>query len=216
MKAFFSIICFIVCVNCFGQDTTYQAVIRQLNRIDEFDQLYRNQLDDVQAKYGGDSKELKLLFKNMKQADSLNLVEVEAIIEKYGWLGYNTIGTNANTTLFMVIQHSDLKTQEKYLPLMREAVKNGKAKAHSLALLEDRVAILEGRKQTYGSQVSWDTKTNRAYVVPIEDPDNVDRRRAGVGLPPMKEYLAEMQITWDPEQYKKELPLLEAEFFKRK
>lgn len=200
----------------FGQDTTYNEIIKQLLRVDELDQRYRNQIEDVQAKYGGDSKELKSLFRNMKVADSLNLIEVEAIIKKYGWLGYTKIGNQANTALFMVIQHSDLKTQEKYLPIMQAAVKNGNAKAHSLALLEDRVALLEGKKQIYGSQVSWNMKTNTAFVAPLFDPDNVDKRRAEVGLPPLKDYLAEMEMTWDVEQYKKELPSLETEFFKPK
>lgn len=199
-----------------SQDTSYSVVINQLIRIDDRDQLYRNQIEDVQKKYGGDSKELKLLFKTMKETDSLNLIEVEAIIEKYGWLDYNTIGSQANTTLFMVIQHSDLKTQEKYLPIIREAVKNGNAKAHNLALLEDRVALLQGKKQIYGSQVSWNMKTNIAFVAPLYDPDNVDKRRAGVGLQPLKDYLAELEIVWNVEQYKKDLPSIETEFFKRK
>lgn len=200
----------------YSQDTTYNEVIKQLIRIDEFDQQFRNQIKVVQAKNGGDSKELKLLFRNMKVTDSLNLIAVEAIIEKYGWLGYNTIGSQANTTLFMVIQHSNFKTQEKYLPIVREAVTNGQAKAHSLALLEDRVALLQGKKQIYGSQVSWNMKTNESFVAPLYDPDNVDKRRAEVGLPPLKDYLAEMEIIWDIEEYKKDLPLIEAEFFKVK
>jgi len=199
----------------FAQDTTYNTVINQLLSIDELDQKYRNQVEEVQTKYGGDSKELKVLFRKMKEADSLNLIQVEGIISKYGWLSYNTIGNQGNTTLFMVIQHSDLKTQEKYLPIMREAVKNGKAKPHSLALLEDRVALLQGKKQIYGSQVSWNMKTNAAFVAPLYDPNNVDKRRAEVGLPPLAEYLAEMEIKWNVEQYKKDLPLLEAEFFKK-
>lgn len=172
-----------------SQNTSYYAVVEQLIRIDKLDQLYRNQIQDVQKKYGGDSKELKLLFKNMHKTDSLNLIEVEAIIKQYGWLGYNTIGSQANTTLFMVIQHSDLKTQEKYLPLVREAVKKGKAKAQNLALLEDRVALSQGKKQIYGSQISWNMKTNSAFVAPLDDPENVDRRRAEVGFQPFKNYL---------------------------
>jgi hypothetical protein len=67
-----------------SQDISYNAIISQLIQIDGLDQLYRNQMEDVQKKYGGDSKELKMLFDNMRKTDSLNLVEVEAIIEKYG------------------------------------------------------------------------------------------------------------------------------------
>jgi hypothetical protein len=197
-----------------GQDTTYTSVTKQLLAIDELDQLYRNQINDVEVKYGGDSKEMKDLFKKMEVTDSLNLVQVEAILQKYGWLETQKIGSEANTALFMVIQHADLKNQIHYLPLMREAVRNGKAKASSLALLEDRVALRSGKKQIYGSQISWNMKTNTSFVAPLEDPDNVDKRRAEVGLPPLADYLINMK--WDVDQYKKDLPLLEAEFFKLK
>jgi hypothetical protein len=130
-------------------------------------------MESVRSRYGGDSKEMKELYKAMKSADSLNLIEVESILSKHGWLGVNEIGSQCNTTLFMVIQHSDQQHQEKYLPFMRLAVKNGKAHAHHLALLEDRVLLQQGKRQIYGSQLSWNLKTNQYYLAPLEDPDNV-------------------------------------------
>ena len=120
------------------------------------------------------------------------------------------MGDYGNSTFFAVIQHSDLKTQEKYLPIMREAVKSGKARADQLALLEDRVALKEGRRQIYGSQLGMDPITKKTYVCPLVDPGNVDARRAKVGLPPMQEYLEPAGIKWDVEQYKKDLPAIEA------
>src|SRR5438309_2411810 len=86
----------------FGQDAAYNSITKQLLAIDELDQRYRNQIDSVKAKYGGDSKEIKEFFKQMKVADSVNLVQVEAILQKYGWLESQKIGIEANTALFMV------------------------------------------------------------------------------------------------------------------
>lgn len=134
---------------------------------------------------------------------------MKAILDKYGWLGANEVGNQGNTTLFLVIQHSDKVTQEKYLPMMREAVKNGKAKGSSLALLENRVALRQGRRQIYGSQIGRNSETKAYYVYPLEDPDNVDKRRSEVGLEPLAEYVNQWQIKWDVEQYKKELLQLE-------
>ena len=42
------------------------------------------------------------------------------------------------------------------------------------------------------------------------DSDNVDVRRASVGLPPLADYVSNWQIKWDPAQYKKDLPAIEA------
>jgi hypothetical protein len=180
------------------------------------DQKYRLQISTVAEKYGWESKEVDSIEKDkafkekLRKTDSVNTGKVTSIIDKYGWLGADVVGELGNSTFFAVIQHSDLKTQEKYLPIMREAVKNGKARADQLALLEDRVALKEGRKQIYGSQLGMDPVTKKTYVCPLEDPDNVDARRAKVGLPPMQEYLEPAGIKWDVEQYKKDLPAIEA------
>ncbi len=93
---------------------------------------------------------------------------------------------------------------------MREAVKNGKAFPANLAYLEDRVAVRQGKKQIYGSQIGGDPETQICYVLPLEDPDNVDKRRAEAGLPPLAEYVIQYEIKWDVEQYKKDLPSIEA------
>ena len=102
-----------------------------------------------------------------------------------------------------------METQVQYLPMMREAVKNGKAKGSSLALLVDRVALRQGKRQIYGSQIARDQDSPVYYVSPLEDPDNVDKRRAEVGLGPLSEYVSRWQIKWDVEQYKKDLLKME-------
>lgn len=192
----------------FAQDTTYYSVTQHLLKIDELDQRYRNQIDFIETKYGRESKELQVLFKDMHLSDSTNLIQVESIIKKYGWLGSEKIGSQANTTLFMVIQHSNQLTQEKYLPVIREAVKNGKAKAKSLALLEDRIALHQGKMQSYGSQIFWSKANNRYFILPLADPDNVDKRRAEVGLQSLSEYVSNWNIKWSVEEYKKDLPTI--------
>lgn len=184
---------------------TADSLIRELALIEESDQYYRQQMETVQQTSGGDSKEMKQLIRSMKQVDSLNLTKVSAILERYGWPGAEVIGSSANTTLFMVIQHSDLVQQDRYLPVMRKAVKEGKASASQLALLEDRVALLHHQKQRYGSQVKWDMKSNEYSLLPLEDPLHVDERRKEVGLQPLKDYLKSCcNLDWSVEAYLKE------------
>ncbi len=186
-----------------------KPLVAMLDTINSEDQKYRLQIDEIEKKYGWNSKEMVTLLKTIIEMDSINLIKIKYILNNYGWLGPEEVGVQGNSTIFLVIQHSDLTTQEKYLPMMREAVKNGKAKGSALALLEDRVALGEGKKQIYGSQIGRDLETLRYYVQPLEDPDNVDKRRAEVGLQPMSEYINRWQIKWDIEQYKKDLPAIE-------
>ena len=148
-------------------------------------------------------------WKIIQEKDSINLIAVSSILDQYGWLGSEVVGQQGNSALFLVIQHADINTQQKYLPMMREAVKSGKARGSNLALLEDRVALRQGKKQIYGSQIGRDPITNLYFVSPLEDPDNVDKRRAEVGLGPLADYVSKWNIQWDVEQYKKDLPSLE-------
>jgi hypothetical protein len=200
------------CNMSFGQNRIYDSLRYQLQIIDQNDQSPRIQSDSIRKQYAGDTfmlkKQLNSNWKITRYNDSVDLIKVSSMIDKYGWLGPDEIGDDGSSTLFIVIQHADLKTQEKYLPIMRVAVNTGKAKASRLALLEDRVALREGKKQIYGSQFYLMIKTNEAYVLPMEDPTHVDLRRSAVGLHSMAEYLWDgFQVKWDISQYFKDLPL---------
>ena len=182
---------------------------KQLLEIFQEDQTTRRQTMEYAKKYGWENPTMDSLQKITSYKDSIDLIKVVNILDRYGWVGKEKVGGQANQTLFLVIQHSDLKTQQKYLPMMREAVKKGNADASALALLEDRVALGEGRKQIFGSQIGRNLKTNKYYVNPLEDPDNVDKRRAGVGLEPLANYVQRWDIVWNVEEYKKQLPEIE-------
>ncbi len=186
-----------------------KPIVAQLDSIYLDDQKYRLQIKEIEEKFGWESKEMKDLWTIIDMKDSINLITIKAILDKEGWLGADVVGEQGNSTLFLVIQHSNQNTQEKYLPMMRNAVKNGKARASDLALLEDRVALRQGKKQIFGSQIGQNLKTQLYYIRPIEDPDNVDKRRAEVGLDPIADYVSYWQIKWDLEQYKKDLPTIE-------
>ena len=136
--------------------------------------------------------------------------EIEKILDERGWLGTNIIGAQGNSTLFLVIQHSGIETQLKYLPMMREAVKIGNARASSLALLEDRVALRQGKRQIYGSQIHSD-KNGEKFVAPLIDPENVDTRRAEVGLGTLADYIGHWDLTWDIKKHKERVAQIEAE-----
>lgn len=181
-----------------------KELVEMLRVIHEEDQKYRVALDTIEEKFSWDSDEVQAQWQIIHEKDSLNLIEVRKILDERGWLGSNIVGEQGNGALFLVIQHADIKTQEKYLPMMKEAVKKGNAQASSLALLEDRVALRQGKKQIYGSQV-WKLD-GKWYVRSLEDPENVDIRRAEVGLGPLNEYTQYFGFDWDLEGYYETLP----------
>src|SRR4029450_9952824 len=55
-------------------------------------------------------------------------------------------------------------------------------------MLEDRVRHLEGRPSLYGTLLDWD-EAGRLSPGPVEAPEQLDARRAALGLPPMVDAL---------------------------
>jgi len=182
---------------------------RELLLIYDEDQNIRKKFMTIYKDPSSNNQKIDSIGKIMNYKDSLNLIKIVKILDEKGWVGKDIVGPQANKTLFLVIQHSGLETQQKYFPMMREAVKKGDASPSSLALLEDRIALREGRKQIYGSQIFTNSITKKNYVSPLEDPDNVDKRRAEVGLGLLVDYVKVWGIIWNIEKYKEELPELE-------
>jgi len=173
----------------------YHSIEARLDTVYEDDQSSRRMIETIQKKYGIPSRQMDSLYKAMGKKDSINLVKVKGILDQYGWLGINEIGEKANLTIFLVIQHSDSLAEATYLPMMRQAVKDKKAKAADLALLEDRVLCMQGKPQLYGSQVRV-LKTGRYALFPIQDERNVNKRRAEVGLEPLEAYARYFRIDY--------------------
>lgn len=183
-----------------------QQISAELDSIWKTDQGIRMELIQLQQQGKTNTSEFKELISEMKTQDSINQKKVIEILQN-GWP--ENLNLQQNQTIFLVIQHADVDTQKKYLPIIESAVKNGKTLASNLALLKDRIALREGGKQIYGSQVWYDAKTGKNYVQPIENPEKVDSLRAEVGLPDMKTYLQQaFQMDWSLEQYYKDLPKL--------
>jgi hypothetical protein len=179
------------------------ALAKTLDSIYDEDQRYRRQMSSVAKQHGWESKEMEELWRVAGKADAANLKQVKMILEKYGWLGPKAIGEKGNSALFLVIQHADATTQAKYLPVMKAAYERGDAKGSQLALLIDRVALSNGQKQVYGSQVMQDPKTNKYQLSALEDPDHVNARCAKMGLGSIEDYLKQWDIVWDVEAFKK-------------
>ena len=110
-------------------------------------------------------------------------------MDENGWPTEEQMGEFGNRTICNVIQHSDNEIRIKYLPLMRQAVKDKKLEARFLVRAEDRIATDRGDLQIYGGQMKYYPETKSFNVWPVYDPVNIDKRRAEIGLGPIAEFL---------------------------
>lgn len=60
--------------------------------------------------------------------------------------------------------------------------------------------LRRGLKQIYGTRVFWDDAGKKWVLSPIEDQKDVDKKRAQVGLPPIKDYLKYFGIDYSGTQ----------------
>nr|WP_150136038.1 DUF6624 domain-containing protein [Streptomyces hyaluromycini] len=68
------------------------------------------------------------------------------------------------------------------------AVATGDATARQLAYLTDRVLVAAGEPQLYGTQYTDDPDGSNQRLQPVADPDQLDERRAAMGLDTAAEY----------------------------
>ena len=192
-----------------------QDIANRIKKMGESDQSIRLKLDSLRKASGLNSPGEKDIIDAMKKLDASNFNAFEEIISHYGWLGPSEIGYKNNQYLFLILQHADLASQKKYLPLFSKSCKAGKVLPKDLAYLEDRINMREGKMQQYGSQTVIDKVSKKFVIFPIEDVDHVDERRASVGLESLKSYVkSSFNIDFDLHQYKEELPALQNQYIK--
>ena len=108
-----------------------------------------------------------------------------------GWPKTDDVGDDGQEAAWLIAQHAIglPRFQRQCRELLREAVQRREAPAWQLAMLTDRISVLEGRPQIYGTQFDWD-ENGEISPLPIEDAASVDQRRAQVGLEPLVEAMS--------------------------
>jgi hypothetical protein len=198
MKA--ALLCLLVVssMNCFAQKQINLKLKKELDTLLQTDQGIREFVDSEVKEKRKDEIARFLNYPRvqldanawdiMRSIDSINIVKVEQIIAKYGYPGKTLVGEPENTAVFFVIQHS--KKIPKYYDLIEKAGKNKELPFRYTAMMLDRKLADEGKEQVYGTQVYMrqvaNLKTGKkesfAYVVPIKDAKNVNKRRKEAGF----------------------------------
>ncbi|MGE0568491.1 MAG: DUF6624 domain-containing protein [Bacteroidia bacterium] len=164
------------------------------------DQAYYYEMEVIRNKFGENSPKIDSIWKIKEAINEANQKEIESIIARYGWPKISVVGLNATSTAFLIIQHSDIKRQNKYLPLLKKACESNEAEWQDYALMKDRVLLGEGKKQLFGSQVKYNEKEKKYELSPLENPEEVDKRRMKMGLGPLKHYVSNWGIEFNVPQ----------------
>jgi len=197
---------------------TETVVEDKVDLVAVLDTIFRTEQEPISLrdsyidKYGVDSKEAQEQQQIYEQNHIINERKIREILDNDGWPDVAIIGESGNRTICNVIQHAENEVRILYLPMMKEAVKDGNLNPQLLVRAEDRIATERGDLQIYGGQMKYYPETKSFNVWPVYDPINIDKRRAEIGLGPIAEFLkARFDFEWDLEEQIKRSEAFEAE-----
>jgi hypothetical protein len=130
----------------------------------------------------------------MEAVHKENAALLDRAFDAIGWPGRDSIGDDGAAAAFVILQHAISRpdVQRRGLAMMLDAIPLGDANALDAAYLSDRIAVFEGREQTFATQFDWD-ENGQLSPSPTRDIADLDERRASVGLPPIAAAIAEMR-----------------------
>lgn len=125
----------------------------------------------------------------MRAVDEDNLEFLVGIVEELGWIDAERFGREAANAAFLIVQHSsDLRLMCSALPRIEADVRAGRLGGQAYALLFDRYQLDIGFQQRYGSQIGRSERFG-SVLMPCEDIEHIDERRAELGMGPLAQYL---------------------------
>jgi len=124
--------------------------------------------------------------------DAGRTARLKEIIAEYGWPTWELVGVDGATAAWAIAQHSDqdVEFQREALALLEVAAAEGNGSLGEVAYLTDRVALNSDELQVYGTQLGG-CVDGKLSAAPMIDEENVDARRAAMGLGTLEEYFAE-------------------------
>lgn len=135
--------------------------------------------------------------------DFVNLEIAISIIEQCGMPTLETVDRTHINTLWLVFQHGTHKYRKQYFNHFQKAAEQGELSKGSVALMEDRILMVDKKPQIYGSQIRGSGPDGSFELYELKDPEYVDQRRAEMGLGPLKEYVAHWDIEFNVPQKQK-------------
>lgn len=130
--------------------------------------------------------------------DHENTEWMKTVIAQHGWPGKSLVGDEGANAAWLLVQHADMDKpfQHQAIKLLEAAVARGDATGRQLAYLTDRVLTGEDKPQRYGTQ--FHRVDGKMVPLPIEDAENVDQRRAAIGMNTLAEYAASIEARYKP------------------
>jgi hypothetical protein len=159
----------------------FPKIAKLIIELKDTDLKFREKLIKEKKLSEGYNNEMETL--HIKNAEKLN-----EIIDEIGFPTIEKVGIDASESAWLIIQHSISipDFMKKCLKLLENVALENKVYEKNLASLTDRINVLEGKPQLYGTQFDWD-KNGELSPNKYDDLSKVNIRRLKIGLNTLEE-----------------------------
>jgi hypothetical protein len=183
-------------------DSPYKDIdyAKALWRLGAYDQAYFNEIGIAFRKFGMRSSVASALWKLKFMIQEKSQKELEQLVAAKGWPKIGEVGSEAAMAAYLVAMHTNDGSQKKYLPMIRKSCEEKELPWQRYANIYDRCLFNENKPQKYGTHTRFNEQIKSEELYPLEDETKVDEWRKELGLEPLAEYLARLNIKFQPNQ----------------
>ena len=130
----------------------------------------------------------------MRELHERNADCLAQIIAQIGWPAPSIVGEDAARSAFLIVQHAISRPafMRFCLQLLERAAQTGEVPQIEVAMLTDRMLILSGKPQIYGTQFDWD-ESGQMSPQPIENLERADQLRKAAGMETLVENITRIR-----------------------
>ncbi|MGE4063443.1 MAG: DUF6624 domain-containing protein [Rhodospirillaceae bacterium] len=155
----------------------------RLKRRDELGRVLYRQIDFVSLPLEEGRAAVQAAQLEIERNDIENQKQLKAMLPQRGWFLKSEVGAEAVAAAWLIVQHainSDIALVRHVLASMKALLPTGEVEKGDYAMLADRVSVVDGVRQTYGTQMICNEF--KWVLYPVEDEAGVDARRKEMGI----------------------------------
>lgn len=149
--------------------------------------------EQVRAELAADGSLFEGYHPRMEEVHRANAQQLRSLIQAHGWPDEALVGREGAEAAWLIAQHSigEPDFMRRCRTLLDEASSLGRVPRWQFAYIDDRIRVLQGKPQRYGTQI--DLRPEGAQIHELEDASQVDAWRKEAGLPAVAAVLARAQ-----------------------
>lgn len=166
------------------------AVAKQIDLMIEHDQsVAKRHIDLMNQNVKSDAPEIKNLMDEWKTVGDADKILLKTLFKDNGFLGYSEVGEQSSHNFLQMVQRMDADStfQQEVLVEMKKHIAKINASPIEFAYLTDRVNLNQAKPQVYGTQLKINEKGTSYEPKSVIDPENLNNRRAEIGLGTIEE-----------------------------